>query len=121
MDAALLARTVDLAALARERPLSQEQQRWWLLRALHAHERDGAEAPDRHPDRKVRCPAWKHIVPRLRDEGLIALAGSKLALTEQGRAVIEEHLLIHLDGPPSEPFHTGAHAAARAGVHAHRA
>jgi nucleoside phosphorylase len=116
MDAALLARAVDISALARERPLSLEQQRWWLLRALHAHENDGAEAPEKHPDRKTRCPAWKRLVLKLRDEGLLMLAGGKLALTEQGRAAVEEHLILHLDGPPSEPalkVHVGAMATGR--------
>jgi WD40 repeat protein/nucleoside phosphorylase len=116
MDAALLGRAVNLGALVRERPLSLEQQRWWLLQAIHAHERDGAEAPDKHPDRKARCPAWKRLVPRLRDEGLLTLAGGKLALTKQGRAALDEHLIIHLDGPASEPalqVHVGAMATGR--------
>ena len=116
MDAAFFARTFELGALTRERPRSLAGQRAWLLRALHAHETEGAEAPDKHPDRKALCPAWRHLVPRLREEGFVAVTGAKLSLTPKGLGAVEEDLLINLDGLPSEPalrVHLGAMATGR--------
>ncbi len=116
MDAAFFAQAFKLDALARERPLSLAGQRGWLLRALHAHETEGAEAPEKHPDRKALVPAWKQLVPRLREEGLVAITGAKLSLTEKGLAAVGEDLVINIDGAPSEPklrVHVGAMATGR--------
>ncbi|WP_437815759.1 pentapeptide repeat-containing protein [Sorangium sp. So ce1078] len=103
MDAAFLARELDLAALSRERPPSREAQQRWLLDALHAHEAEGGPAPVAHPDRRRACPGWTARLKEAVKDGLIATNGGALRLTDAGRERAQEERLLHPDGPPSDP------------------
>jgi hypothetical protein len=63
MDAAFLARELNLTTLAQARPRSQAVQRRWLLSTLLAHEDAGGVAPGSHVDRKSQCPDWTALMP----------------------------------------------------------
>ncbi|WP_437757499.1 pentapeptide repeat-containing protein [Sorangium sp. So ce1389] len=111
MDAAFLARELDLAALSRERPPSREAQQRWLVDALHAHEAEGGPAPVAHPDRRRACPGWTARLKEAVREGLAAMKGGALRLTDAGRERALEERLLHPDGPPADPplrVHVGA-------------
>ncbi|XXT21646.1 pentapeptide repeat-containing protein [Sorangium sp. So ce429] len=111
MDAAFLARELDLAALSRGRPPSREAQQRWLVDALHAHEAEGGPAPVAHPDRRRACPGWTARLKEAVREGLAAMKGGALRLTDAGRERALEERLLHPDGPPADPplrVHVGA-------------
>jgi WD40 repeat protein/nucleoside phosphorylase len=111
MDAAYLARELDLSALAGARPPSKEAQRRWLLHTLFAHESQGGPAPAAHPDRKRACPGWTDRLREAAKADLIVVKGSSLRLTDAGREHVEEDVLHHPDGPPADPplrIHVGA-------------
>ncbi|KYF61481.1 hypothetical protein BE11_24410 [Sorangium cellulosum] len=117
MDAAFLARELDLAALSRERPPSREAQQRWLLDALHAHETDGGPPPVAHPDRRRACPGWTARLKEAVKDGLAATKGGALRLTDAGRERALEERLLHPDGPPADPplrVHVGAIATVTA-------
>ncbi|WP_437913721.1 pentapeptide repeat-containing protein [Sorangium sp. So ce302] len=119
MDAAFLARELDLAALSRERPPSRESQQRWLLDALHAHEAEGGPSPVAHPGRRRACPGWTARVKEAVKDGLAAMKGGALRLTEAGREKALEERLLHPDGPPADPplcVHVGAVATLTAVV-----
>jgi WD40 repeat protein/nucleoside phosphorylase len=111
MDASFLARELDLAALLEARPPSKEAQQRWLLGALYAHENEGGPAPATHPDRAGRCPGWSTHLKRAVKDGLVAMKGNRLRLTEAGKEKVEEDRLVFPDGPPADPplrVHVGA-------------
>ncbi len=80
------------------RPRTYEEQGDWILeRALH-----GAD-PAGDPDQEAMCHDFKIVLPRLWKKGL--LRDRTLALTDAGRARIEEVLLVNLGKlPESAPF-----------------
>lgn len=88
---------------AMERPVSKQSQTRWLLLALGAHEQEGAVAPDKHPERKTRCPGWAELIPELRGEGLLDSARGVLRLTDEGRARVAEERLLDPDGETRDP------------------
>lgn len=111
MDASYLAREFDLAALAAARPPSKDAQRRWILRALLAHEAEGAEAPAAHADRARCCPGWTDQVRAAVKEGVVSLKGKRLTLTDVGREWAEADHVLHPDGPPADRelrIHVGA-------------
>ncbi|WP_438025438.1 HEAT repeat domain-containing protein [Sorangium sp. So ce233] len=117
MDAAFLARELDLSVLQAARPRSRASQRRWLLSVLLAHEEAGVGAPANHPDRKMRCPDWTDVVREAQRAGLVRLGLGKLSLTEQGRERAQEDQLLHPDGLPDDPpfqIHVGAIATGAA-------
>ncbi|WP_437982835.1 pentapeptide repeat-containing protein [Sorangium sp. So ce117] len=119
MDAAFLARELDLAALSRERPPSRDAQQRWLLDALHVHEAEGGPSPVSHPDRRRACPGWTARLREAVKDGFAAMKGGALRLTEAGREKALEERLLHPDGPPADPplcVHVGAVATLTAVV-----
>jgi nucleoside phosphorylase len=84
-----------------QRPLTLTWQEEWLLDALRRHEQGQGEKPDAHPERKTHCPSWKDVILRLRKRGLLAASG--LALTEAGRAHVDEQWLLHDGRMPEDP------------------
>ncbi len=86
-----------------ERPPSRESQRRWLLHALQAQAQAGTPPPEKHPDRKTRCPGWKRCLAELREAGLIEKTPGKLALTAEGLDWLAEDALQHPDGPEQDP------------------
>jgi nucleoside phosphorylase len=116
MDAAFLARELDLRALAEERPPSREAQRWWLLHTLEAHETESGLSPLKHPERKAKCPGWTDQVKRLLRDGLVERKGGELGLTALGREHVAEARVLYPDGPPPDPrfrVHVGAVATGK--------
>ncbi|WP_437284240.1 pentapeptide repeat-containing protein [Sorangium sp. So ce406] len=114
MDAGYLARELDLSALSRARPPSRAAERRWLLHALHAHEVDGAPSPVAHPERRRACPGWTARVQEALHEGLVAMKGGALCLTEAGREKVLEERLLYPDALPADPplrVHVGAIAS----------
>lgn len=102
---------------ARERPLSRAAQRRWLLHTLHAHERGEGPSPREHPERRTRCPGWGARIQELREEGFLDTAPGRLALTEQGRAHVEEERMLDPDGLAGDPafrVHVGPLATGKA-------
>jgi nucleoside phosphorylase len=75
-----------------KRPRTVTYQENWLLDALHRHEQGQGERPETHPERHTQCLSWKEIILRLRKRDLLTQTG--LALTEDGRAYVEEPYLI---------------------------
>jgi protein gp37 len=119
MDAAYLARELDLAALARERPPSKDAQRWWLLHTLHAHEVEGGSAPVSHPDRARACPGWTAHVKDALEGGLVAMKTGALQLTGAGRDKVLEARLLYPDGlPPVPPLRVHVAPVATVGLQA---
>jgi WD40 repeat protein/nucleoside phosphorylase len=111
MDAAFLARELDLAELSRGRPRSRAAQRRWLLSALLAQDEAGGAAPASHPDRKSRCPDWTDVVRETQKAGLVALQGGRLSLAPAGREQALNDQVLHVDGLPEDPpfqVHVGA-------------
>ncbi|HEX5746118.1 MAG TPA: pentapeptide repeat-containing protein [Archangium sp.] len=86
-----------------ERPMTREAQTRWLLLALDAHEQQGAPSPDKHPERKTRCPGWASLIPELREKGLLDSTRGVLRLTEEGRARVAEERLLDPDNEAREP------------------
>ena len=87
----------------KQRPPSKESQRRWLLHTLHAHEEQSAPSPEKHPDRKSRCPGWKRCLAELREADLIESTPGRLALTKAGHDWVAEDRLQHPDGPEDDP------------------
>lgn len=88
------------------RPLSKQAQERWLLLTLHAHEQQGGVPPDKHPERRERCPGWGDCIRGLRRKGLLEPAAGVLRLTEEGKAWVAEQLLTDPDGQERDPdFH----------------
>ncbi|MGK3992753.1 pentapeptide repeat-containing protein [Sorangium sp. So ce1024] len=114
MDAAYLARELDIAALSSARPPSRAAERRWLLHALHAHEAEGGPSPVAHPDRRRACPGWTARLQEALQDGLVAVKGGALCLTEAGREVVLEERLLYPDALPADPplrVHVGAIAS----------
>lgn len=111
MDAAFLARELDLSGLKAARPLSRASQRRWLLSALLAHEAAGGLAPTNHAARKVRCPDWTDVIREAQRAGLVEVDSGKLRLTMRGQERAREDQLLYPDGLPEDPpfqVHVGA-------------
>jgi WD40 repeat protein/nucleoside phosphorylase len=85
------------------RPLSKQAQERWLLLTLHAHEQQGGMSPDKHPERKERCPGWGDCIRRLRHKGLLDPAAGVLRLTDAGKAWVAEQMLTDPDGQDRDP------------------
>ncbi|WP_049949671.1 pentapeptide repeat-containing protein [Sorangium cellulosum] len=114
MDAAYLARELDLSALSRARPPSRAAARRWLLHALYAHEAEGGPTPVAHPDRRRACPAWTARLKEALEDGLVSMKGGALALTGAGREKVLEERLLYPDALPADPplrVHVGAIAS----------
>ncbi|WP_437629950.1 pentapeptide repeat-containing protein [Sorangium sp. So ce854] len=114
MDAAYLARELDLAALSSARPPSRAAERRWLLHALHAHEAEGGPSPVSHPERRRACPGWTARLQEALQDGLVAVKGGALCLTEAGREKVLEERLLYPDALPADPplrVHVGAIAS----------
>ncbi|WP_437331489.1 pentapeptide repeat-containing protein [Sorangium sp. So ce394] len=104
MDAAFFSRDLGWSAeLVKERPLSKDVQRRWLLHALFAHQVEGGASPLTSPERKVRCPDWTAVVKELRAEGLLEDKPAVLRLTDAGRDLVLEERLLDPDGFPTDP------------------
>jgi WD40 repeat protein/nucleoside phosphorylase len=88
---------------AQARPLSKQAQERWLLLTLHGHEQQGGVSPDKHPERKERCPGWGDCIRRLRHKGLLDPTTGVLRLTEAGKAWVAEQLLTDPDGQDRDP------------------
>jgi nucleoside phosphorylase len=119
MDAAYLARELDLTAIARERPPSREAQRRWLLHTLYFHETEGGPPPVAHAARKRACPGWTARLKEVMQEGLVGRQGSALRLTDVGRDQVLEEQLLYPEGLPADPplrVHVGAIATLSAVV-----
>jgi len=117
MDAAFLARELDLSDLSRARPRSRATQQRWLLSALLAQEEAGGSVPGAHPERKIRCPDWTELVREMQMAGLVALQGGKLSLTAAGREQAQNDQVLYVDGLPEDPpfqIHVGAIATGAA-------
>ena len=111
MDAAFLAREIDLSALSHQRPPSKDAQRRWLLHTLYAHETEGGPTPMAHPDRAMACPAWTEQLRHALKEGLVIASAGRLSLTDQGRETVLDERLLYPDGLPEDPplrVHVGA-------------
>jgi nucleoside phosphorylase len=80
-------------AWVKMRPRSYDDQADWLLTRILA-----GEDPRTHPERRARCADFDRLVPRLRSFGRLEPSG--LALSEAGRAYIDDRLLLHPDGLP---------------------
>lgn len=80
-------------AWLKDRPRSYDDQSDWLLARLNA-----GEDPRSHPDRPVRCADFARVVQALRKRGWLTPSG--LGLTDEGRAYIDDKLLLHPDGLP---------------------
>ncbi|WP_437720501.1 pentapeptide repeat-containing protein [Sorangium sp. So ce861] len=114
MDAAYLARELDLSALSRARPPSRAAARRWLLHALYAHEAEGGPTPVAHPDRRRACPGWTARLKEALEDGLVSMKGGALALTGAGREKVLEERLLYPDALPADPplrVHVGAIAS----------
>ncbi|WP_437573493.1 pentapeptide repeat-containing protein [Sorangium sp. So ce887] len=103
MDAAYLARELDLSALSRARPPSRTAALRWLLHALHAHEAEGGPTPVAHPDRRRACPGWTARLKEALEEGLVSMKGGALGLTAAGREKVLEERLLYPDALPADP------------------
>ncbi len=111
MDAAHLARELDLGALSRERPPSKQAQRRWLLHTLYAHEAEGGPPPRTHPDRARACPDWTERLTDALKEGLVVASAGRMALSDRGREAVLHERLLYPDALPADPplrVHVGA-------------
>jgi nucleoside phosphorylase len=103
MDAAFLARELPLTQLASERPPSREAQRWWLLHALHAHEKDGALSPEAREEWRRECPDHAAVLAELDQEKLVDLDAEQLALTDDGHKAVRRERRLHPGGRQIDP------------------
>ena len=103
MDAAFLARELDLSTLSSARPISKATQRRWLLSAVLASEDAGGTPPAKHPDRRSKCPGWTEVVKEAQKAGLLEVQGGRLSLTREGREQTLQDDLFHPDGLPDDP------------------
>jgi nucleoside phosphorylase len=107
-----------LEELLTMRPLAKRAQRQWLLEVLYAHACEEGIAPQQHPDRKARCPAWgKAFLDELAKEGLLVVETGKVQLTSRGREEALNERLYSPEGPPEEPrfqIHTAPMASGSA-------
>ncbi len=111
MDAAFLARELDLTRLSQARPKSRVVQRRWLLSTLLAHEDAGDPAPGSHEGRKSKCPDWTALMPETQKAELVALKAGRYSLTAKGREQALNDQALHVDGLPEDPpfqVHVGA-------------
>jgi nucleoside phosphorylase len=117
MDAAFLARELNLTGLSQARPTSRAAQRRWLLSTLLAHEDASGVAPGSHEGRKSKCPDWTALVPETQKAGLVALKAGRFSLTPEGREQALNDQALHVDGLPEDPpfkVHVGAIATGAA-------
>ncbi|MEP7124880.1 MAG: pentapeptide repeat-containing protein, partial [Byssovorax sp.] len=117
MDAAFLARELNLASLSQARPKSRAAQRRWLLSTLLAHHETNGVSPGSHVDRKSKCPDWTELVPEAQEAGLVALQAGRFSLTPAGREQALNDQALHIDGLPEDPsfkVHVGAIATGAA-------
>ena len=82
-----------------DRPRSYDDQGDWLMARLLA-----GENPREHQDRPSRCADFAAVVKRLRERGWLAPTG--LALTDAGRAHIDDRVMLHPDGLPERESFT---------------
>jgi len=117
MDVALLSREEALVkSLGALRPPSREAQRAWLLRALWRHAESLGPAPQEHPERKSKCPAWAAIVRSLQADKLVSSQRGELSLTPIGEARVVEERSLYPDEPPGDPpfrIHVGTMATGK--------
>jgi len=83
------------------RPISLEQQRFWLTTTLLS---GGDSNIVERPDRRERCPDWGTVVSLLEKEGLVSVKGGVLRLTRLGKSTTSEQMLRHPDGIADAPF-----------------
>ncbi|MGK3961899.1 pentapeptide repeat-containing protein [Sorangium sp. So ce118] len=104
MDAAFFSRELGWSSeLVKERPLSRDAQRRWLLHMLFVHQSEGGPSPLTSPERKARCPDWNLVVKELRAHGLLEDRPAVLQLTDAGRELVLEERLLEPDGLPTDP------------------
>lgn len=91
--------------LTAERPVSLSSQAAWLLRSVYAHQLEGAEAPQSHPERSKHCRDWAKALDSLQRSRLVAVRKGQLQVASKGRQKVLEERLRHVDGvPPDPPF-----------------
>jgi WD40 repeat protein/nucleoside phosphorylase len=111
MGASNLKRELDLVALQRQRPPSNDAQQRWLLHALHAHETEGAPTPVSLAERKTACPSWPHRIQEAIANKLLILDGGVISLTNEGRKLVLDEHTLYPDTLPEDPdlqVHVGA-------------
>lgn len=118
MDAAAFRRDLGWAkALLPLRPPTQQAQRRWLLRTLHAHERGSGRAPLAHSE---RAAMFRTAMPGAKDWAALILELRKQALLEPGPAVLKLRARrarrLSRRVRPSAPADRRRRAAIRAGA-----
>lgn len=101
----------------KDRPISLDTQRGWMLRCLCAREEDGtAPAPRLHPQRSIYCPDYERVVRSLLKRGLVSLKGGTVIMTDAGRELALNERELYIEGPPPDPpfrVHLGAIATGK--------
>jgi len=103
--------------LRAQRPLSLASQRGWLLRSLYAHQVEGADPPQSHPERQQHCPDWPKALESLRKDRFVSLKRGTLEITAKGRGSVLEERVRYVDGVPPDPsfkVHIGPIATGKA-------
>jgi nucleoside phosphorylase len=88
------------------RPLSYKSQEQWLLLILAKVD---AKALLEHHERRSFCPDWLEVLHRLRQHELLEPDG--LNLTASGVRWVENFVIEHPDGAPSEPRFPTVHVS----------
>jgi nucleoside phosphorylase len=76
-------------------PFSLDSQIRWFLKVLREKEQNpGAASPDQHPQRPTHCSRWCNVIESLRSEvmPLVSLDSGNFALTDRGRAWVDDEL-----------------------------